>query len=97
MPHVTDEIIEEKRQKREKGFSFLQVLFLILLVLLAAIYMGETLFGENSLEVLNALKKQQKILDTKIKRISHENAILQKKYFELKALMPDVDEDTPQK
>jgi len=97
MPHVTDEIIEEKAQKREKGFSFLQVLFLILLVLLAAIYMGETLFGENSLEVLNALKKQQKILDAKIKRISHENAILQKKYFELRALMPDVEEDKTKK
>ena len=92
MSEITDEIIEHSSQKGDKGFSFLQVVFLILLVLMAAIYMGETLFGENSLEVLNSLKKQQQILDKKIKRISHENAVLQKKYFELKSLMPEKNE-----
>jgi len=96
MSQITDEISENPAGKRESGFSFLQVVFLILLVLLAAVYMGETLFGKNSLEVLLSLKKQQQILDAKIVRISKENAILQKKYFELRALMPEKsDEDSP--
>jgi len=88
MSQITDEI-SQNPAKRESGFSFLQVVFLIFLVLLAAVYMGETLFGKNSLDVLLSLRKQQKILDSKIARISKENAILQKKYFELHALMPE--------
>ena len=96
MARITDEISGTSGEKRESGFSFLQVVFLILLVLLAAVYMGETLFGKNSLNVLISLKKQQHILDVKIARISKENAILQKKYFELRALMPEKnDEDAP--
>ena len=96
MARITDEISGNPGKKKENGFSFLQVVFLILLVLLAAVYMGETLFGKNSLDVLISLKKQQRILDVKIARISKENAILQKKYFELRALMPEKsDEDTP--
>ncbi|RUM67283.1 MAG: septum formation initiator [Sulfurospirillum sp.] len=88
MSQITDELSQDTAQK-ESGFSFLQVVFLILLVLLAAVYMGETLFGKNSLDVLLSLRKQQEILDSKIARISKENAILQKKYFELRALMPE--------
>lgn len=93
MSEITDEIIERPLQKRTNGFSFLQVVFLVLLVLMAAIFMGETLFGKNSLDVLVSLQKQQKILEKKIAHISQENAKLQKKYFELKALMPESDEE----
>ncbi len=89
MSHITDEITEYPSKKRNNGLSFLQGFFLVLLVLLAAIYMGETLFGKNSLEVLMSLKRQQQILERKIEHISKENAILQKKYFELRSLMPE--------
>jgi cell division protein FtsB len=93
MSRITDEITEHSSQKRGSNFSFLQAFFLILLVLLAAVYMGETLFGQNSLEVLLSLQKQQQVLNTKIERISKENAILQKKYFELRSLMPEKSEE----
>jgi cell division protein FtsB len=86
MSTITEEISQKPKQ-REKGISFLQVLAMISLVLITAIYMGETLFGANSLEVLLSLQKQQKILHYKIKHISHENAQLQKKYLELKTVM----------
>ena len=86
MSTITEEITQ-KPQKREKGISFLQVIAMIALVLLTAVYMGETLFGPNSLEVLLSLQKQQKILNYKIKHISHQNAKLQKKYFELKTVL----------
>ncbi len=95
MSNITDEIIQQPRRKREGGFSFLQVVVMVFLVLAAAIYMGETLFGKNSLEVLLSLREQQKILDHKIKRISHQNAKLQKEYLELKVMLEQA--DTPEK
>ena len=91
MSGITDEITEPRsRRRRDGSFSFLQVMTMVAIVLLAAVYMGETLFGHNSLEVLLSLQKQQKILDHKIKRISYENALLQKKYLELKAVTGDM-------
>ncbi len=90
MSSITEEITQ-RPQKREKSTSFLQVLAMVILVLATAIYMGETLFGPNSLEVLLSLQKQQKILDYKIKHISSQNALLQKKYFELKTVMGETD------
>ncbi len=86
MSVITEEITP-RPGKREKNFSFLQVSGLVLLVLFTAIYIGETLYGNNSLQVLLSLQKQQKILDRKIKRISRQNAALQREYFELKTVM----------
>lgn len=74
-------------KKAESGFSFFQVVLIIMLVLVAATYMGETLFGKNSLQVLHSLQQQQKILDRKITKISFENAQLQKEYLELTTVM----------
>jgi cell division protein FtsB len=86
MSDIAEELTP-KQKKAESGFSFFQVMLIILLVLVAATYMGETLFGKNSLQVLNSLQKQQKILDKKIKKISFENAKLQKEYLELTTIM----------
>lgn len=101
MSEIQDEIVTGKRSKREKGFSFLQVFVMIAIVLMAAVYMGETLFGKNSLDVLLSLQQQQKILDRKIKYISHQNAALQREYFELNVVLnqPDANthEETPQR
>ena len=91
MSTITDEIIDKSEQQRDQSFSFLQILFLILSVLLAAMYIGDTLFGKNSLEVLWSLQKEQKILSKNIDHLSHENARLQKKLFELKSLLPESD------
>ncbi len=92
MSEITDEILNHPPQKRVDGFSFLQTLFLAGIVLAAAIFVGDMLFGKNSWQVLVSLKKQQRILDRKIDKISKENANLQKQYFELKSLMPEDDD-----
>ncbi len=92
MSDIADEILKHPPQKRVDGFSFLQIVFLVCMVLAAAVFAGDMLFGKNSWQVLVSLKKQQQILNQKINRISQENARLQKKYFELKSLMPEEEE-----
>ncbi|MRI59177.1 MAG: hypothetical protein C6H99_06715 [Epsilonproteobacteria bacterium] len=62
------------------------LLFLIIVVL--AVYIGNLLFGVNSLEVLYNLGVQEKTLKRKIEFYKRENARLQKEYFELKELEP---------
>jgi len=96
MSNIRDELATGKRSRRDKGFSFLQLFVLIAIVLMAAVYMGETLFGKNSLEVLLSLQQQQKILDKKIKYISHQNAALQKEYFELNVVLNQADTNIPE-
>ncbi len=87
MSHITDEIVEE-RVHNESDYTFIQNLLIVLSVIVAAIFIGETLFGKNSLEVYLALQKDKKHFEEKINKIQYENAALQKEYFELKSLLP---------
>jgi cell division protein FtsB len=91
MSKITDEIVE-KSVKRGSDYSFLQSFFIVLSVILAAIFIGETLFGKNSLEIYLSLQKDKKRFARKIDKIQHENAALQKEYFELNSLMPKEEE-----
>ena len=89
MSTITDELCEEeKHEEIEKSGSMLFPLFLALFVVLTAMFIGEMLFGKNSLEVYLALQKDKSLLEKKIYRLKSENAALQKKYFELKNVMP---------
>ena len=58
-------------------------------VVMAALFISEMLFGKNSLEVYLALQKDDVTLDKKIYQLQNQNAALQKRYFELKNIMPD--------
>jgi len=84
MNNITDEIIVE----RGSNYPFLQKIILVLSVILAGLFVGETLFGKNSLEVYLSLEDTKKQFKQKIDKIQHENAALQKQYFELKSLLP---------
>jgi len=90
-------MIEDKeiliRQEDSSKESYLLPMFIALMVMMTALFIGELLFGKNSLEVYQNLKKDEKILSQKIIKIKDENANLQKQYFELKGLMPSKDED----
>ena len=57
-----------------------------IVVVILAIYLGLLFFGPNSIEVLYELNVQKKALERNIKYLKHENARLQKEYFELKEL-----------
>jgi cell division protein FtsB len=90
MSKITDEIVEESLANN--SYSFLQNFLIVLSVILAAIFIGETLFGRNSLEIYLSLQKDKKRFARKIDKIQHENAALQKEYFELNSLMPKEEE-----
>jgi len=88
MSKVSDEIIEDNIASDEYDYTFVQNLLIVLSVVIAAIFIGETLFGKNSLEVYLGLQDSKKQFEEKIDKIQYENAALQKEYFELKSLLP---------
>jgi len=65
------------------GFSLRSLLLIVAGILLFGLYVGVLLFGENSLEVLNGLKREKAQLLSEKHRLQNENQKLQKKYFEL--------------
>ncbi len=86
MSYIAEEIVKEQIYQ-DKGRSF-KIFFLILAIVMTAYYVGETLFGKNSLEVYLSLEKKKESLKKNIYNFEHENAALHKEYFELKSLMP---------
>lgn len=72
----------------ERDYTFVRYLLVISAVIMAAIFVGQTLFGKNSLEVYLTLQENEAVLKDKIDNLQHENARLQKQYFELKSLLP---------
>lgn len=53
-------------------------------------YVGDMLLGKESLDVLQRLQRDEKILKNNIKALEKSNKILQKKYFELRQLDPEL-------
>lgn len=90
MSEILDEF-EELHKKPSSLRSFLNFKFfiLVLIVIGFGIYVGEVLFGKSSLDVLLDLQSEKKVLEQQIDALKHENAVLQKEYFELKELDPD--------
>ncbi len=64
--------------------------FLVAFTFVLAYYIADLLFyGKNSYEVYSNLKDRKVRLQYDIKTLQYENAMLQKKYFELKNLEPE--------
>ena len=59
---------------------------LLLVVLSLGVYIGVLLYGTNSLEVLFGLEEYENYLQSEVYRLKHENAELQREYFELKEI-----------
>jgi cell division protein FtsB len=75
--------------KENQKFIVITVI-LLTLTLSFAYYVANILFyGKNSYEVYSNLTSKKSKLQTDIKRLQYENALLQKKYFELKNLEPE--------
>ena len=72
------------------GLSLKTLLVALIGILLFGIYIGILLNGENSLTVLNQLKVKKQGLLIKGKELKIENQRLQKEFFELKQLEPNV-------
>lgn len=84
--------IEDSQTLTERylGLTWPKLLLALCLVLALGIYIGILLFGDNSLEVLLGLEEYESYLQDEVDRLRQENAHLQKEYFELKELDPDM-------
>jgi len=65
------------------GFSVQSLLLILIGILLFGVYAGTLLFGENSLEVLNGLYREERKLLREKEHLLNSNQKLQKQYFEL--------------
>lgn len=72
----------------QKIFHLLPFFSLALIICIAGIYFGNLLFGSNSLSVLLELEKKEKKMRQEVDFLTHQNANLQKEFFELKGLEP---------
>jgi len=88
MSPVPENLLKEDAHKEVGSGSVMFPLFIALAVVMAALFVGEMLFGKNSLEVYLNLQQNQNSLEKKIYHLKNQNAALQKKYFELKNIMP---------
>jgi len=78
----TDESITQKYLGLTLGKFFL----FVFLITLLGIYVGILLYGTNSVEVLFGLEDYENYLQDEVVRLKHENAELQREYFELKEI-----------
>ncbi len=84
------QVLEEFKTPKKKGFFLiLKILLLIASVLGLGLYVGDLLYGKNSLEVLLNLQDKKELFKNEIKKYKKENAKLQKEYFELLQLEPE--------
>jgi len=68
------------------GLSLTKFFVFVLLVLAVGVYIGNILYGANSLEILLGLQDYETYLQEEVLRLKHENAELQREYFELKEI-----------
>ncbi len=85
--HILDEFRFNTRKKT--ALLIVKLFFLILIVTGFGVYVGDLLFGKNSLEILLNLQDKKALFKKEIKQYKQENATLQKNYFELLQLEPD--------
>lgn len=92
MNEILKEFQPASKSSKSKRESFtktaLQLLFFCILVTVFGIYIGNLLFGTNSLEVLLQLESKKEELSSHVQELQQQNATLQKEYFELKVLEP---------
>lgn len=75
--------------KENRKFIIISLVLLVLTFSFAYYVANILFYGKNSYEVYANLKNRKAKLQTDIKRLQYENALLQKKYFELKNLEPE--------
>ena len=78
--------MESLEFKKGGFYKLLPFLSLVLLICIAGVYVGNLLFGDNSLSVLLSNKQKESQMRQEMNRLMQENAMLQKELFELKGL-----------
>ena len=80
--------MESLEFKKGGFYKLLPFLSLVLLICIAGVYVGNLLFGDNSLSVLLSNKQKESQMRQEMNRLMQENAMLQKELFELTGLEP---------
>lgn len=65
-----------------------KLLAAFVIIVMFGVYIGNLLFGKDSVEVLIDLQNKKESLKHEVERLKEDNAKLQKEYFELKELEP---------
>ncbi|MDE5591716.1 MAG: hypothetical protein K2I63_01995 [Helicobacter sp.] len=73
---------------KESFYRLLPLFSLFLMLCIMGVYIGNLLFGVNSLSVLLELKEKEKNMRQEVQFLTRQNANLQKEFFELKGLEP---------
>ncbi len=68
------------------GLSFTKFFVFVLIVLVFGVYLGSILYGTNSVEIFLGLEEYERYLQDEVVKLKHENAELQREYFELKEI-----------
>ena len=87
--HNTIDDIFVKESNKDVILGWLKLIFLVFVIVLFGIYIGNTLFGDSSIEVLLELEDNEDFYKSEIYKLRESNEILQKKFFELKQLEPE--------
>lgn len=80
---------DEQLKKKQKRSELVKMSAWGLAAVLGAIYFGNMLFGQSSLETLLSLQTTKEQLQRRIAYLKGQNAAAQKDYFELKGLYPN--------
>jgi len=68
------------------GLSVAKFFVFVGIILVLGIYIGDILYGTNSVEILLGLQEYETYLQDEVLRLKDENAELQKEFFELKEI-----------
>jgi len=91
---ILEELLKDDYKKENiidyilANFSIGKIIVIVMSIFCFAIYTGNLLFGDNSLEVLLNLEIEKDFLSKEVEILKQDNAKLQKSYFELKELEP---------
>lgn len=90
MSDILEEYGSESIKRFYRSWFALKLFFASLIVIGFGVYMGDLLFGKSSLDVLLGLQADKSYLEQRLESLKEENAALQKTYFELRQLDPDL-------
>lgn len=86
MEELLNDDIPKSWPEKYLGLSWGKIAMIATLVIIAGVYIGLLLFGDNSLEAYIQLQEYEEALKSEVVKIKEENALMQKEYFELKEL-----------
>ena len=90
MSDLLEEYSTESIKRIYRSWFALKLFLASLVVIGFGIYMGVLFFGQSFIDVLLGLQTDKNYFERRLESLKEENAALQKTYFELRQLDPDL-------